>query len=195
MARQFFQIGNGHQIGGGADGGAEAADAAAPADGKEDGDGGFAFADILLAHEVEHGGGNGAEDGGYHHIGQENGQGRGGQEPHKNLALHGGTDGTEGFHGNPFVQSRGGPGEADEVAAQKEYSDFGEILADDRGHGNEVKDGVHHDGDKGSDVDGNGPENPPQRHPQGAGEGQGSSGLEGAGEKKGGKTKGGGAAD
>lgn len=47
MACQFFQIGNGHQVGGGADGGTEAADAAAPADGKEDGNGGLTGADIL----------------------------------------------------------------------------------------------------------------------------------------------------
>lgn len=194
MARQFFQIGNGHQVGGGADGGAEAADAASPADGKENGDGGLAGAYILFSCEMEHGHGNGTENSGHHHIGQEDGQHRGGQEPHKNLALHGGADGAEGFHGNPLVQSRGGPGEADKVASQKEHGDFGEILADDGIHGNQVKERVHHDGDKGGDVDGNGPENPPQRHPESAGEGQGGSGLEGAGKKKGSSAKGDGAA-
>lgn len=194
MACQFFQIGNGHQVGGGADGGAEAADAAAPADGKEDGNGGLAGAYILFSGEMEHGHGNGTENSGHYHVGKENGERRGSQEPYKDLALHGGAYGAEGSYGNSFVQSRSGPGQADEVAAQKEHRDFREVLADHVIHGNEVEKGIHDNRDKGGDVNGNGPEYPPQRHPEGAGKGQGRRLLEGAGKKKGSSAKGDGAA-
>lgn len=194
MACQFFQIGNGHQVGGGTDGGAEATDAAAPADGKEDGNGGLAGAYILFPGEMEHGHRNGTENGGYHHVGEENGESRGSQEPYKDLALHGGAYGAEGSYGNSFVQSRGGPGQADEVAAQKEHCNLREILADHVIHGNEIEKGIHDNRDKGGDVNGNGPEYPPQRHPEGAGKSQGGGLLEGAGKKKGSSAKGDGAA-
>lgn len=151
-------------------------------------------ADILFSGEMEHGHGNGTENSGNHHVGEENGESRGSQEPYKDLALHGGAYGAEGSYGNPFVQSRGGPGETDEVAAQKEHRDFREVLADHVIHGNEIEKGIHDNRDKGGDVNGNGPEYPPQCHPEGAGKSQGRGLLEGAGKKKGSSAKGDGAA-
>ena len=66
---------------------------------------------------MEHGDGDGAEDGSDDDIRQEDGEQGRGEEPDKDLVLHRGADAAERLDGDPSIQSCGRPCKADEIGA------------------------------------------------------------------------------
>jgi hypothetical protein len=165
VARQLLHVLDGHQIGRAPDGRPEAADAAPPGNGQENGDGQFTFRNIFLSDEAQHPHGNGAENRCHDGVRQKGRQNDGRTEPDEDLTLQGRADKAQGAQGNAPVQPRGGPAQADQVGPQQQDDDVREIAGDDMGIGDQRKGCIDGDWQQGCHGNMNGPENPPDGHP------------------------------
>ena len=131
MARHFFQITDGNQVGAAADRGTETAYSAPPSDGKQNRRCQFTFRNIRFSCKFQHSHCNGTKYFRYHYIRQKNGQQGRCSQPDQDLLFHGSPDTAKGLYRKPFVQPRGRPCHANHIRTQQQYTYFREILADD----------------------------------------------------------------
>ena len=102
--------------------------------------------DVALAHELEHGDGDGRDGGADHGVGQDGRQRGREQHPEDELLAEGAAHQAQELGGDAPVEPGFLPRHREDGGAQQQQDGLGGVVGDDRGHVRHLHDGVERDG-------------------------------------------------